>query len=146
MPVIVVGADTASGRSIVERLVSPDREVRAFVTDAGAAESLRGLGVKVALGDVSDDSHVAGACLNCFSAVLVSEAASDARLRSFAPTPERVLEGWGKAVQSAAVRRVIWVAGDEAIPTTSIAEVATIERSRPDLAEAVYALDQAAHI
>lgn len=146
MPVIVVGADTPSGRIIVDRLLSPDREVRAFVTDADAAEMFRALGVKVALGDVSDDSHVAGACLNCFSAVLVSEAASDARLRSFAPTPERVLEGWGKAVQSATVRRVIWVAGDEAIPTTSIAEVATIERSRPDLAEAVYALDQAAHI
>ncbi|MFO7293805.1 MAG: NAD-binding protein [Acidimicrobiia bacterium] len=146
MPVIVVGADTASGRRIVERLVSPDREVRAFVTDAGAAESLRGLGVKVALGDVSDDSHVAGACLNCFSAVLVTEAAADARQRSFAATVESVLAGWGRAVQSASVRRVIWVAGDDPIPEVSVAEVATVDRRRPDLAEAVYALDQAASI
>src|SRR5690606_40838579 len=98
MPVIVVGADTASGRRIVERLVSPDREVRAFVTDAGAAESLRGLGVKVALGDVSDDSHVAGACLNCFSAVLVTEASAVARLRSFADTGESVLRSEARRV------------------------------------------------
>lgn len=146
MPVIVIGADTPSGREIIERLLSPDREVRAFVTDPDTAESLRGMGVKVALGDVSDDSHIAGACLNCFSAVLVTEAAADHRQRSFAPTPHQVLQGWSRAVQSAAVRRVIWVAGDDPVPETAIAEVATVDRSRPDLAETVYALDQAAHI
>lgn len=146
MPVIVVGADTPAGRAIVDRLISPDREVRAFVTDPGSAEALRTAGVKVALGDVSDDSHVAGACLNCFSAVLVAEAATDTRLRSFAPTADKVLEGWGRAVQSASVRRVIWVTDSGDIPNTAIAEVATVELSRPDLAEAVYALDQAAQI
>ena len=85
MPVIVVGADTPVGLSIVSALIEPDREVRAFVTDPDVSASLKAQGVKVALGDVSDPSHVGGACLNCFSAVLVTEAARDDRERAFAP-------------------------------------------------------------
>ena len=73
MPVIVVGADTSKGRAVVEELVAPGREVRAFVSDPGAGAELRELGVKVALGDVSDDSHVQGACMNCFTAVLITD-------------------------------------------------------------------------
>jgi uncharacterized protein YbjT (DUF2867 family) len=84
MPVIVVGADTSQGRAVVEGLLEPGREVRAFVSDPDAGAELRELGVKVALGDVSDDSHVQGACTNCFTAVLVTEAARDGRERSFA--------------------------------------------------------------
>ena len=142
MPVIVVGADTASGRSIVEALIEPDREVRAFVSDVTVADALRRLGVKVALGDVSDPSHVGGACTRCFSAVLVTEAASDDRERSFAQTPNAVLRGWVEAVMEAQVRRVIWV-GEGALPTPGT-EAAVVSADVDDLAAAVVALDDAA--
>ena len=58
MPVIVVGADTPVGLSIVSALIEPDREVRAFVTDAEVGVSLKARGVKVALGDVSTVSAI----------------------------------------------------------------------------------------
>ncbi|MEX2278820.1 MAG: NAD(P)H-binding protein [Acidimicrobiia bacterium] len=144
MPVIVVGADTAVGRAIVDALIEPDREVRAFVSDLGVAEELRGQGVKVALGDVSDPSHVGGACTRCFSAVLVTEAASDARERSFARTPGAVLAGWVEAVRDAQVTRVIWV-GEGAIAVPGL-EVAKVGVSEPDIPARVAELDDAATI
>lgn len=109
MPLIVVGADTPWGRAITERVLEPNREIRAFVTSAKAADELRGLGVKVATGDVSDDSHVGGACLNCFTAVLVGTAARDDRERSFAHDEASVLAGWAEAAKAGGVKRVIWV-------------------------------------
>jgi len=144
VPVIVVGADTVVGRAIIGALIEPEREVRAFVSDVGTAEDLRRLGVKVALGDVSDPSHIGGACTRCFSAVLVTEAASDDRERSFARTPDAVLAGWVDAVRQARVRRVIWVGeGGRAIPGV---ESATVPRSEPDIASRVAALDDAAEL
>jgi putative NADH-flavin reductase len=142
MPVLVVGADTAPGRRIIEALVEPDREVRAFVTDVEAAPDLRARGVKVAIGDVSDDSHVAAAATNCFSAVLIAEAASDDRERAFAATPEDVLRGWAGAVTSSGVTRAIWVYEGEP-PQIGVPEVATIDPADPGLAERVAALDDA---
>jgi NADPH-dependent 2,4-dienoyl-CoA reductase/sulfur reductase-like enzyme len=44
VPVIVVGADTAVGRRSSMPSIEPDREIRAFVTDVGAAEELRQMG------------------------------------------------------------------------------------------------------
>jgi len=41
MPVIVVGADTETGRAVVQGLIEPGREVRAFVSDLDAAAALR---------------------------------------------------------------------------------------------------------
>lgn len=139
MPVIVVGADTAIGRSIIAPLIEPGREVRAFVTDIGAAEELRSEGVKVALGDVTDQSHVSTACTRCFTAVLVTEAASDSRERSFAKTPASVLKSWVDAVREAAVTRVIWVGdGPRDIPGV---ETVTVELSHPDIPSRVAELD-----
>lgn len=141
MPVIVVGGDTAIGRSIIDALLEPDREVRAFVTDISSAEELREAGVKVALGDVSDPSHIEGACTRCFSAVLVTEAAFDDRERSFARTPEAVLKGWVDAVRGAAVTRVIWVGGG-ALPVADV-ETASVAVTEPDIAARVAELDDA---
>jgi putative NADH-flavin reductase len=142
MPVMVIGADTGRGRSILERLVEPGREVRAFVTDPSRAEELRGSGVKVALGDVSDESHVSGACLNCFSVVFVDEAATDGRLRSFAADPEQVRRAWAGAAASAGVSRVIWVTAASPPPVPG-AECAVVEPADPHLADEVFGLDAA---
>jgi nucleoside-diphosphate-sugar epimerase len=140
MPVMVVGADTGAGRSIVERLLEPGREVRAFVTDPAHAEELRRSGVKVALGDVSDESHVSGACLNCFSVVFVDEAATDGRLRSFASDPEQVRRGWAEAATSAGVTRVIWVTASSPPPVRG-AEFAAVDPGGEELAEEIFQLD-----
>jgi uncharacterized protein YbjT (DUF2867 family) len=142
MPVMVVGADTKTGRALIDGLVAPGREVRAFVSDAGAVAELKALGVKVALGDVSDESHVQGSLTNCFTAVLVTEAARDDRERAFAAAEDQVLEGWASAAAASGVTRVIWVHDGEP-PAMPGAEVRTVSPESPGLVEEVVALDDA---
>lgn len=142
MPVIVVGADTGPGRAVLEEMADPRREIRVFVSDADQAAECRDRGLKVALGDVSDESHVEAAARRCFTAVLISEAAEDGRERSFADEPSQVLEGWARAAKSAGVIRVIWVTDAEP-PSTETPEVATVSPLRGDLARRVAELDEA---
>ncbi|RPI24562.1 MAG: hypothetical protein EHM57_02600 [Actinobacteria bacterium] len=129
MPVIVVGADTDLGAEVVAALVGRAGEVRAFVTDPGAGDAMRRLGVKVAVGDVSDGSHIAGAAHDCFAAVFDPLAAADARERAFAATADAVMRGWAGALRDAAVRRAIWL-GDEvpAVIATAVAESVAVKR------------------
>jgi putative NADH-flavin reductase len=142
MPVMVVGADTDAGRALIDGLVAPGREVRAFVSDPGSVAGLRALGVKVALGDVSDESHIQGSLTNCFTAVLITEAASDNRERSFATSVGQVIKGWASAAAASGVTRVIWV-HDGDPPTVAVAEVRTVSPDSPRLVEEVVALDDA---
>lgn len=148
MPVIVVGADSPVGMAVIDAVLEPDREIRAFVSDPSAAGRLKERGVKVALGDLSDGSHVSGACLNVFSAVLVGEAATDGREMAFAKNPAGVLEAWASAVSEASVQRVIWVLDHEPPPTRSpeIAVVSVDGRSLDEVAAEVADLDDAARI
>lgn len=141
MPVIVIGADTESGQAILDRIYSPGREIRAFVTDATTGLQLKSRGFKVAIGDVSDDSHVEAASLGAFTAVLIAEAAYDDRERSFANDSGEVLRSWAAAVDTADVKRVIWVT-DESPPETK-AEWAAVSAGDGDLASSVSALDEA---
>jgi uncharacterized protein YbjT (DUF2867 family) len=109
MPVIVIGADTDLGREVVAALLPRAAEMRAFVTDPAAAATLKERGVKVALGDVSDASHVGAACRNAFCAVLIAAAAGDGRERAFAADPDAVVAAWTDALRDAGVTRAIWV-------------------------------------
>ncbi len=147
MPVIVIGADTPEGEAVLEALVHPEREVRAFVTDPDVGLVWKQRGVKVAIGDVSDASHVEAACTRCFSAVLIQTAAVDARERSFAHTPQAVMAGWAHAVSAAKVQRVIWVVEGEPPPTRN-PEAAAVPIGLPaaELAARVAQLDDAARI
>lgn len=142
MPVIVVGADTDVGETILEALHQPGREIRVFVSDPGRVDDYRSQGYKVALGDVSDDSHVEGASTRCFSAVLIGEAARDERERSFAETETAVLQGWANAVQNSDVRRVIWVGVTEP-PQTDTPETALVDDGDDQVGPKVAALDDA---
>lgn len=142
VPVIVVGADTDVGKAIADRLHQPKREVRVFVTDPEVGLSLRRDGFKVALGDVSDASHVEAAATRCFTAVLIAEASGDARERSFASTPAQVLRGWADAVARSGVTRVIWVTASEH-PETRAKEVAVVDPAQPEVATLVFELDDA---
>jgi nucleoside-diphosphate-sugar epimerase len=145
MPVIVIGADHPLGEAIVSRLASPDREVRAFVSSPAAATGLRVRGIKVALGDLSDEGHVAAACTNCFSAVLVIAATTDGRELGFAASAPEVLDGWVRAVSEAGVRRVIWVGPHH--PAAGAREEATVDHQDPEqVASSVARLDDAARL
>ncbi len=145
LPVMVVGADTPLGEAILAEVTEPDREVRAFVSDPSAGARFKEGGVKVAVGDISDTSHVSAACLRCHTAVLVCEATGDGREISFADHPGDLLDQWANAVSEAGVRRVIWVA-DHPVPTTAVPEQATVDSTLPrsTIARQVAALDEAA--
>jgi uncharacterized protein YbjT (DUF2867 family) len=140
MPTIVIGADTAPGRAIVEAMHSESPEVRAFVTNPEAAAALKAAGTKVAVGDLTDESHVAAAARGTFCAILVGEAASDDRARAFAGSVTAVVTGWASALKEAGTTRAIWV-GDPLSSLDTLAgavsEVRTVETTGRDLADVV---------
>jgi putative NADH-flavin reductase len=125
MPAIVIGADTPTGGAIVAALLAHGGEIRSFVTDPVAAGSLKAQGVKVAVGDLSDGSHIGAAAYTAFTAVLIEEAAGDGRSLAFATSPTRVVEVWAAALRTAGVQRAIWVGG----PAGSV-----VEGSAPEVA------------
>ena len=145
MPAIVIGGDTEAGDKILQRLNQPNREVRAFVTDEQAGARLKEAGIKVAIGDLSDEGHVEAASLHCFSAILIAEAACDDRERSFIDDPLEVTRSWARAVTAAGVTRAIWVSQDEP-ELTGTPESAWVEPRHNDLVEAVVRLDDAQSI
>ena len=116
MPVIIVGADTPTGRTIVSRLKPASGELRVFVTDPDAGEQFRAL-AKVAVGDVSDGSHVGGAAIGAFCAVLIMEATRDNRERSFADSPARVLAQWADGLGEVGLGRIIAVGAPAELPS-----------------------------
>ncbi len=152
MPVIVIGADTEKGRAVAEALTEREGEVRAFVTDPDSVPALRAAGIKVAVGDVSDASHIEGAAHQTFSAVLMAQAALDGRERSFATSPEAVWSAWAEGLQGAGVKRLIWVGPDGGPPATIApvgAESVSIDvrgGSDSDIAAEVVRLDDLAEL
>ena len=149
MPAIVIGADTDIGRAVVTALLNRQGEVRAFVSQAPVGAELKKLGVKVALGDVSDASHIGPAARNAFSAILIAEAAADERERSFATDPQAVFAVWAEALMDAGVKRIIWVGPSRAPKKLTTMEteffaVATRERDPAEIGREVAKLDDAA--
>jgi hypothetical protein len=115
MPVIVIGADTAVGAAIVAALEPASGEIRVFVTDPGRGEQYRNVS-KVAVGDLSDGSHVGGAAIGAFCAIAITAAASDGRERYFAADPAAVLAQWADGLSDAGVGRVITVGRADDLP------------------------------
>lgn len=125
MPVIVIGADTAVGAAIVAALKPASGEIRVFVTDPGSGERYRNVS-KVAVGDLSDGSHVGGAAIGAFCAIAITAAASDERERHFAADPAAVLTQWADGLSDAGVVRVITVGTADDLPNPNpLALVAT---------------------
>ena len=75
MPVLVIGADTDLGHAIVPALRPASGEVRLFASDAAAVARYRGV-AKVAVGDISDGTHVGGAATGAFCAIVIAAAAT----------------------------------------------------------------------
>jgi putative NADH-flavin reductase len=148
MPRIVVGADTQLGEEVLRRLAADGGETRAFVTDIAMAATFRSLGAKVAIGDLSDGSHIQAAALGAFTAVLMAEAAFDGRELSFA-APADLLDVWTEALKEAGIRRLIVVGGGGAEPLAAIDEAARVrskDRDPKEIADEVAVLDGAARL
>jgi uncharacterized protein YbjT (DUF2867 family) len=146
MPVIVIGADSPLGESIAGRLAAPDREVRAFVSSPAAGARLRQSGIKVAIGDLSDEGHIGVACTHCFGAVMIEEALRDGRELAFA-SPEQAASGWVAAAAEARIIRVIWVgANPPALSSPQSAVVSVESRSAKEVADEVAYLDDVAQL
>lgn len=126
----MVGADHPIGQEIVKALLGPGREVRAFVSDPIVAVELRAAGTKVAIGDLSDEGHVAAAATNCFSIAYVAPAIADGRELAFLPA-EAIPEAWAQVAADAAITRAIWVG--QGIPVFNIREVAEVAIEGIDL-------------
>jgi hypothetical protein len=154
MPVLVVGADTVHGAAITRALDGRAGERRAFISDPESIDSLRQRSWKVAVGDVSDESHVGGAAFGAFSLILIAEAAFDARERSFAGSPAATIQAWASAAADAGVTRVIWlddprVAGADAGFRSRVPEVAVVPtegRDPTEIAADVARLDDLAEL
>lgn len=141
---IIVGADTPIGVAVARAIAGPDREVRAFISSMEPAEALRAMGVKVALGDLSDGSHIEAAATGCFTAILVSGAVTDGRELAFSESPHQVLRTWAQAISDSKVRRAIWIGSaiDGAAPESRSIDPAG--SSDEEVAARVAALDEAA--
>ena len=119
MPVIVIGADTPVGNAVVSALKPKSGEIRVFVSDPDAAARYRTI-AKVAIGDLSDGSHVGGAAIGAFCAIAIAEAAHASRERYFADTPEAIFDQWADGLADAGVGRIIFIGAtrDTAAATT----------------------------
>ena len=149
MPVIIVGADTPIGIEIVAKLVESAGEVRTFITDPSFADTFRAQQCKVAIGDVSDGSHIEIAGFEAFTAVLIAEAALDTRERAFSTSPESTAAAWIGAATDARIQRVIWIGTDplnEPPGGGRIPELAVLNSSDPDIAVEVGRLNELAEL
>lgn len=146
MPVMVVGADHPLGEVIARKLAAPDREVRAFISSVNSHGPLRALGIKVAIGDLSDQSHVEAAATSCFTVVFIEPALGDGRELAFAAA-EAATTGWARAATDAGVKRVIWVGGSPPpVKGLEMAAVTVDNRTPDEIADEVAFLDDLAQL
>ncbi len=115
MPVIVIGADTELGHAIVPALRPASGAIRLFASDEDQVARYRSI-TKVAVGDISDGSHVGGAAIGAFCAVVIADAADDGRERHFASTPDELLAQWADGLADAGISRVILVGPADELP------------------------------
>jgi uncharacterized protein YbjT (DUF2867 family) len=135
MTVAVIGGSGLIGRATLRVLVQRDPEVRALVRTRAAAESVRSVGVKVAVADAFDSAAVEAVVSGAFTVFhlvgSVNEPSEAAYRRANVEPVERTIAAAG----SARVRRIALVshagaADDAAIPylrTMALAERAVIE-------------------
>lgn len=115
MPVLVIGADTEIGREIVPALRATAAELRIFGSDPDAVAPYREF-AKVAVGDISDGTHVGGAATGAFCAVVIAAAAYDDRERHFAADAAALFAQWADGLADAEVSRVIVIADPARVP------------------------------
>jgi nucleoside-diphosphate-sugar epimerase len=150
MPVIVIGADTQIGHAIVPALRPASGELRLFASDPDAVAAYRPF-AKVAVGDISDGSHVGAAAIGAFCAIVIAAAAHDDRERYFAAGPDELFAQWADGLADAGVTRIIVVGNPDEIPRPNPLEATssdyhhadTRNRNLEDIATVVAQLESA---
>ena len=115
MPVIVIGADTEIGHAIVPALRPASGEIRLFASTEDPMARYRSF-AKVAVGDISDGTHVGGAAIGAFCAVVIAAAAHDDRERHFAANSAELFAQWADGLADAGISRVIVVGSPAQLP------------------------------
>lgn len=115
MPVIVIGVDTDIGHALVPAMQPGVAELRIFASDPEAVAAYRSF-AKVAVGDISDGSHVGAAATGAFCAVVIAAAAHDQREHYFATDPDELFAQWAEGLADAAVSRIIVVGDPGEVP------------------------------
>lgn len=153
MPVIVIGADTELGHAIVPALRPASGEIRLFASDAEAVSGYRTF-AKVAVGDISDGSHVGGAAIGAFCAIVIAAVASDDRERHFAESTDELFAQWADGLGDAGISRVIVVGGADELPEATHLDaigaeytfIDTTDLTTTDVIAAVAAAESAARL
>ena len=115
MPVLVIGADTDLGHAIVPALQPASGEIRLFASEPDPVAAYRSF-AKVAVGDISDGSHVGGAAIGAFCAIVIAAAAHDERERHFAEDAGELFAQWADGLADAGIGRVIVVGTRQELP------------------------------
>jgi nucleoside-diphosphate-sugar epimerase len=115
MPVIVIGADTDLGHALVSALRPAAAELRLFASDPDDIAPYRSF-AKVAVGDISDGSHVGAAATGAFCAVVIAAAAHDQREHYFAADPDELFAQWAEGLADAGIGRIIVVGAPAEVP------------------------------
>ncbi len=139
MPVIVIGADTELGHAVIPALQPASGEIRLFASDADAVARYRAI-AKIAIGDVSDGSHVGGAAIGAFCAIAITGAAFDDRERHFASNAAELFAQWADGLADAGIGRIILVGQNPPIenPLRQIgAEYVAVDTTGRTVAEVV---------
>ncbi|MGA9597607.1 MAG: hypothetical protein WBV06_15745 [Acidimicrobiia bacterium] len=133
MPVLVIGADTDLGHAIVPALRPASGELRIFASDADAVARYREF-AKVAIGDISDGTHVGGAATGAFCAIVIAAVAHDDRERYFAATTVELFGQWADGLAEAGIARIIVVGAERELPSPDPLHKAAIEYHHVDTA------------
>ncbi len=122
MPVIVIGADSELGHAIVPALRPASGEIRLFASDEDPVTQYRPF-TKVAVGDISDGTHVGGAAIGAFCAIVIAAAAHDERERHFVSDAEELFNQWADGLSDAGIGRVILVGASAEIPAHRLDQI-----------------------
>ncbi len=138
MPVIVIGADTELGHAVIPALHPASGEIRLFASNPDAVAGYRGV-AKVAVGDISDGTHVGGAAIGAFCAIVIAAVAHDDRERYFAANPMALFAQWAAGLADADIGRVVLVGRPSEVPEHTLdnigAEFVFIDTTGKDAAQ-----------
>jgi uncharacterized protein YbjT (DUF2867 family) len=109
MTVGVIGGSGLIGRATLRRLVERDPDVRALVRGPAAADAVRALGVKVAVGDVEDSASVDAVVGGAFTVVHVAGSVNEPTEAEYRRANVESVERVVSAAANSGVRRVVLV-------------------------------------
>lgn len=118
MTVTVVGASGAIGRAAVAELAGRDPEVRALVRRTDAADDLRHLGAKVAVGAADDEGALEAVLAGAFTVVHLVGGVNEPDPEAYDRTSLESVQRMVAVATSLGVRRIVLLSHPGASPTS----------------------------